>query len=604
MLGTSSEIVIFAIRAGLRLGQQVRQAYVDSTKKRSLTLPLPNIAADGGFSAAVNFFAYDGAEFVVEGSAFEAVFKRAADATVPLSEPDEQQVVEYYCKCVGFKQLRQENPPGAVFDTQAFTAFWTIEQWQQGTETDPSALQRVVGTLVEIGIDYFASGPGRLDKGTREGRVVAGVVEALDDITFSEISLDESGLREIAGRLFIAALDTVSNEPALVAGDARIQELVKVVTGTMARDVAVRINQLRTSEGSDSVKEGRIKDWGELVFRSVLSSAGRAVIDDPARYLGVEDDRQGAIITNVGRAVLAVGLEHEGVQLERVFGRDGLDAVVRASLATVSQHPDLLVRANDRGLQAILAGLARRLSETDAELFELGVFPELARLVLEQTGRHLEQVWPEMAQTPENHLLLTAVQKTLEVLTTPAGAATWKPKLTGDDLLAVTETVLDELADNPAWLIALAEDADANLGAALKATMQVLRQQDDRLLSRPVAVRVLQSSIEAVGRRCELLTKYAGTRGRPIVAAAVNAVLAAVFDDQVAPEVRWQLLRSEAVTAAVSVTLDRLAGVGVDGKTMKTLKEVLSHHLEAVGAGEPVDWEDFGVELETRLRAA
>ena len=153
-------------------------------------------------------------------------------------------------------------------------------------------------------------------------------------------------------------------------------------------------------------------------------------------------------------------------------------------------------------------------------------------------------------------------------------------------------------------LIALAEDADANLGAALKATMQVLRQQDDRLLSRPVAVRVLQSSIEAVGRRSELLTKYAGTRGRPIVAAVGNAVLAAVFDDQVAPEARWRLLRSEAVTAAVSVTLDRLAGVGVDGKTMKTLQEVLSHHLEAVGAGEPVDWEDFGVELETRLRAA
>ena len=52
----STEVILFAIRAGVRLGQEARQTYIDSTKRRELVLPLPrfdfgpNVDSTGVFS--------------------------------------------------------------------------------------------------------------------------------------------------------------------------------------------------------------------------------------------------------------------------------------------------------------------------------------------------------------------------------------------------------------------------------------------------------------------------------------------------------------------------------------------------------------------------
>ena len=42
MVSDSAALVLFAIRSALKLGQQLRLAYVDNTKRRELVLPLPN----------------------------------------------------------------------------------------------------------------------------------------------------------------------------------------------------------------------------------------------------------------------------------------------------------------------------------------------------------------------------------------------------------------------------------------------------------------------------------------------------------------------------------------------------------------------------------
>ena len=50
----NSDIVIFAIRSALKLGEQARAAYVDSTRQRALVLPLPDFAPGTSFIGAVN----------------------------------------------------------------------------------------------------------------------------------------------------------------------------------------------------------------------------------------------------------------------------------------------------------------------------------------------------------------------------------------------------------------------------------------------------------------------------------------------------------------------------------------------------------------------
>jgi len=56
MISDSATLVLFAIRSAIKLGQQSRQAYVDSTRRRELTLPLPNFFVATDADDAVGFF--------------------------------------------------------------------------------------------------------------------------------------------------------------------------------------------------------------------------------------------------------------------------------------------------------------------------------------------------------------------------------------------------------------------------------------------------------------------------------------------------------------------------------------------------------------------
>ena len=56
MISDSAAIVLFAIRSAIKLGQQLRQAFVDNTKDRPLTLPLPNFACAPDLASAATFF--------------------------------------------------------------------------------------------------------------------------------------------------------------------------------------------------------------------------------------------------------------------------------------------------------------------------------------------------------------------------------------------------------------------------------------------------------------------------------------------------------------------------------------------------------------------
>ena len=45
MISDSAALLMFAIRSSIKLGQQARQSFVDSTRRRELFLPLPNFFA-------------------------------------------------------------------------------------------------------------------------------------------------------------------------------------------------------------------------------------------------------------------------------------------------------------------------------------------------------------------------------------------------------------------------------------------------------------------------------------------------------------------------------------------------------------------------------
>jgi hypothetical protein len=60
-----ADIILFCIRATLRINEQFRHAYADSTRSRAITLPLPNFPAVVERSSIESFYRFgDGKDFV------------------------------------------------------------------------------------------------------------------------------------------------------------------------------------------------------------------------------------------------------------------------------------------------------------------------------------------------------------------------------------------------------------------------------------------------------------------------------------------------------------------------------------------------------------
>ena len=595
-----AELIMFAIRSAIKLGQQSRSAYVDATRRRELLLPLPNFPTAITVDSAGSYFIGEGERHVRRPSRLADLVDRwKARTPLAAAEIEELRVLrcEYFVQDLtdaGLPVTAADASTLAPADLQALLA---VRQWARGTDPTPSALQRVGATLIEIGVDYLATIPGAVNANSTTGKLAQAALAGLEPLELTEISLSE-----LPARLFVATLETVSSQPGLLTGDPKVQELVRVTARGLAQDVGARVAVMRASGDSDSSREARVAEWGELVFRSVLGTGGRMVLEDPKTFLGLGAAGEAALVSEVGKGVLGLVLDGSDGDLARVFSREGVDAVLKAALATVARHPELLAGTKDEGLRALLVSIAGELGRFETALTP-ALLPELTRLILEQTGEHLEVLWPDLARKPEHHLLLTAARTSLAILTQPPPAgARWTPAFGRQDLLAVTGTVFDELVQNPAWLVAAADD-HASLRIALEAALAVLRARGTSRLGVATAAEVMQASIRAVALRAELLEPMpAGgpLAGQPVLAAALDAMLATIFDPPGA-RAAWRLARTDAVVGLVQVGLGELARRGATPQRVAALDGVLRTQAAGIEAGQAWDLDTFATGLRTAL---
>ncbi len=599
----SAALVMFAIRSAIKLGQQTRLAYVDATKRQELVLPLPNFFSAVDDTSAAQYFADSGQSWVAATPRLKDLLdKRLTTSGLTADEKDE--LLALYAEFRNLDEAKRGKlkpaADGTHLTADELTALVTVRQWRRGTDPNPSVAQRLAGAFIEIGVDYFVNVPGALNKDSRQGRAVLGFLEAMEEINFSEAQL-----RDLPERLFVATLETIAEHGELLSGDPKVQQLVKVVSASLSADVAAHIEKIRQSGGGagNLVLENRALDWADLVFRSVLSSAGREVLTDPKGLLGIEGPGASAAVGHVGTAVLDLILEHPTRDLDKVFSRRGLETVLQASLTVVAEHPELLVRSKNEGLKKLLAGVADELGGYDT-LLTPDLLPALTRLILEKTGENIELLWPDLADGPGKNIPLTAVKTTLEILTQkPESGAKWKPEFGRAELVAVSDAVLDEIVENPQWVLAESGKVDENLRIALEATLKVLRAQGDARLSRSTAVAVLHASIRAVTLRKEFLDKIPST-GQPLVAATLDAVLSQIFQDDRGASSAWQLARDAAVKVVVQTVLGQVAKSGIDKKVVDKVRAFMKKQIARLKKGEGFDLSAFETQLQKALAKA
>ena len=604
MVSDSASLVLFAIKAATKLGEQARLAYVDSTRRRELTLPLPKFFAGTTAADAVSFF-----EHPKLGQPY-----LTGTAGLP-PEPRLQQLVDQFrggqhtpavaAELVDFhvkyRNIRnaEENPDDAGrLAPEDMLALLSVQQWRKGTDPTPSTLHRVAGTLVELGIDYALTSPNLCDRHSSAGKLALGFLTALDEVNFTEADLSE-----LPARLFVAALETTAEHPELLSGDAKAQELIRVTTKGLSSDVAMRIHAIEADAALDPIAKRHarrdVQDWAELLFRGTLASGGRLVLSNPATFLGTTKPGKSALVSTVGTSVLNFALA-DGNRFGALLSRPGVETILDAALRSVAEHPEILGHSDNQALTAYLSSLAGDLAALPGGLAPANLLPEIARMTLQRTSQNLALFWPELATRPEYNALGAAAKIALEILAAPpADGQKWRPAFRREDLLGLTELVLDELVSNPGWLIDPSGKVSPALREVLAAIYDAVRAEADPRLGSAAGTALVRIAFAALATRTEFADPLPG-KG-PVIGEIVAVVLRAAFAAAAQEATAARMARLDAITGLLRETLVVMARHPLTAAAVKKLEATLKKEMAQVAGGRGLDLVRYATALEKAL---
>ena len=561
--------VMMAVQGGVRLYGAFRRADADVKRAAGLVLPLP-LADDPGYPAARGWFQSD-----ADGQAFaeaDAEIRRVAhDPGTPTAGEKAWLVAQY-------RRFSPAADPAVVagfgMSVGEAKALWIVRQWAPGESAAPkSALQTVAGEVANIAIDYFVQTPGAVSEKRPEGRALRAVLEALDDTDFAT-----ADLRDASGQIVLAVIGAVAENPDLAGGGEKQQILVRGVTSALATSAAKHL-------GPGTPTDARLAaaEWLRLVGAAVLRGGADAVAANPAVFLGSGEsfggpgDPKKTVIFDVTKTVadLLVG-DDDLLTMRSLLSADGLHTVVQATVDALAENPDVL-GPDRRGLRTILLAVAKDLADRKGLPKDLG--PEIVRLVLARTADNLDLVWPDATHAdPAKHLLLTAAKSLLGQLATPADG-TWRPKLTKEQMLDLVEDVLDDVIDNPSWLVQHASGVGSDLGVAVAAMVTALAAIPGPRLNGAAAASAIHAGLVAAAQNLDFLATLppaAGAPARTALEAAVAAIVGELFDPAASQHAQWSLARASVAVTMIEIALDALADRGVSQADIDAVGEVVA----------------------------
>lgn len=576
MTGTF-EIVIFGIKAGARLVEQGRRAYVEATIDRGLTLPLPEFSKELSVGNADDFFYGEGNGFVKRMARVAELYEISNRSA--LSNEEKAEYLDLFADCRIHLAIEQGKETGESISLSrdSLVAIAGVRQWAASKRPFPSAAQRVIGTLIEIGVDYAVKTKGLIDERSSEGRALKGFLSAIDDIKFSG-----KGVEEIAGSLFVALLETVEKNPALLRADKKTEKLVLAVTQGLMSDMQKWMDALAAT---DLGKRASVKEWGQLIFRSVLTSAAETVLSDQEAYFGWHDEEGGKVVRTISLSLLDLVTADEALDFTRIFSRSGLEKISKAALAAVAEAPGIF-GIDHEGFRLIIQQTAKDLSELP-ELYSAGVLSEAVRIIIEKTARNSELLWPaEFRKDPAKHLLVTAAKETMLALSRKVGDKTEGAFLTAGDAVAVMEAVTDEVVQNPDWLLDAAGGEGTLLRDALTSALAAMKKVPGNRLDSTTLKSVLCSVLRAVALRKEFLDPLPiGSSGRNAISEILGIVVDTAFADTADAKAAWVLARNDIFCQLSAAVLLQAATMGVSEKDRKKIGDVLDRIAKKIAAG-------------------
>jgi len=530
----AAEAIIFAINSAIKLSNNIRRAYALSIRGKDLVLPLPDFDKTLNITKVIPFI-QEHLDSLGEEEQKRSIrlveLQEKVNGIHPLAPDEKEEYLGYY---FFLKEVKEGKGGGLEMDTAELSALFTIRQWERGGAPG-SVLQLVAGSLVEIGIDYFKQVPGALNPKSVQGRLMQSFLGAFDDIKLADnphIKKDFS--TKLVPRLFAAAAESLASLSPEMANDEKVQAIIQATAKGIAEDLFKRVDGLDSDEAVH---------WGQLILRSTINHAGHFVLQSPKSVFGTNDGVS-KIIESSGLVLLEaiLGDDPNKVDFKNALNPDSLDRLVSATLGVIAEHPDMI--SGNRGVREIIAGVA--MAVKDQSVLEKGYLPELVRIVLEQSAGRLDLLWKE---TPDGngaeHVLVLAISQALRALSEKPAAGDWKPVLTNNQLLGILEELLEDVAQNPAWIIGAVGEHSA-MAEVLEATFKALRAvpKDERLNAAMIR-RIIRLNLELTLINPKVLDKINwGTDAEEtaIMTKALDLIFACVFNKEVPLIGRMQLL--------------------------------------------------------------
>jgi len=576
---SNPDFILFAIQGSIRLANQIRAASVDKAKQQDLVLPLPDFPQELDWRKAMLYFEGEGIEYSEANPRVNFLTRKARNQDLTQAQKDE--LVDWYKA----KQIKDQEQGGDFLGIPAseVLALTKIKQWQKGGHI--SGFQRIAGSLVEIGVDFFVQNPGGIVKDGAQNKALKSFLTGIEQVSFSDASFGD-----IAAGLMVSSLETVSKNPDIFTGDASSQELVTVVTKGLSQDIQNHITHLKQGGTTSFAKEEKVKAWGQAVFRSVLTHGGKTVLSDPSRFLGTSNKDSASMINQVGSAVLDVMVNKvvndpvKGkVELGAFLSQEAINSMVKASFVAVAENPSFF-KIKNKGIENILGQLFTDMSKYPNDI-GLGMMPEVARLVLENTAENLDTVWPGDTDKAAQHLLLHASKTTLDLLAKPASGGNWKPLFNKTQTLALVDSMVKEVANHPEWITAKVQDKPM-LHHALTGALEALQTIPASQLNKGGRLSVVQSAVKAVALRQELIEKKnIDGKEQYLISFAVGAITDLVFGNQASAKARWTLAKTEVYTQLVDVFLNRVTEGGTQPEKVKALKSAFAAEIAKLDTG-------------------
>lgn len=422
----------------------------------------------------------------------------------------------------------------------------TADQW--GLAKDAAISELVSKALTDIAKQPISV--SMIDKtielhfGGVESDLMRGLLHSLDGLSLDN-GFKSMFTKQLAPALLQESVSILEEKSPKWIAEPSFRKLIQQSSQTIAQQLSERLSD-------EEMENTSWRNWASEVSTTLLDETGTLAFS-ASIDLFIDTPETREIVEQVGLSVIDAAVQSE-LPLKEVLKGDSLREVVAAGLKVASDYPEIF--GNNNALSDVINGIVKAVS--DSGIKRPNLIPEIIRTVLEKGQSNLHLIWQPSSNT--GNLLALAVNHTLTLLVAPPRQGVWKPNFTQAQLMGVVSTVVDEVVENPAWILDSMEDQSL-LQNTLKSTLEAAGSipHAERLSPRTWEA-LIKQSLKSVGLRQQLLDRLPGEpeQKATVLGYTIDALLNHLFDNE-SPQVKWAATKTEILNVLIEHVLNKVA---------------------------------------------